>query len=158
MYDEGVIRDSFFLAHRVYYKVDPTPLQTRLYESFPTFRGVSDESKNEEALRACLILSLVQTYPKGQQTGPFRCYLFISEHLQKWAIDEIGARAKDILLKLNKDRKPELARHFKTLVPGIFVGSRVLQLTHPPERWVCFGFQKDGILPGWMSSSMLDPT
>lgn len=143
------------LVHKAFYRGDPTPLQLKLYESFPTLRGVSSGTLDDEVLRSIWILSLFQTFPKGQQKGPFRAHLFLSAHLQNEAFKSIGEYTKNAFQAWKTKGKIEAIREFKILIPNVFVGSRVLSLPHPPERWSCFGFERGEVIPDWMNASLL---
>jgi hypothetical protein len=150
------ISESLIRAHDGFLGRTPSARQIKIYESFPLHKGVSSSDLDSEAFEAALILSLVQTYPKGQRPEPFKTYLFVRGSAIPWANAELETLTRTMFDYLKEQQKVSRARHLGTFFHAISMGSRALAFKNGPERWTAFGFEReDPTIPEWMREALL---
>lgn len=141
-------------SHCVFLGVDPIPVQQHLYDQFPTYRGLASDALNTDTFEATVILALIQTFAKKQQTDPFRVYLFVPATLDRWVVVQLERIVKSMFQRIKSRKAPEQARALGRAFHAILLGGRVLQLSAAPDRWVAFGFKESDPIPEWMRSAL----
>jgi len=147
---------SLYLAHKTLLGGEPEPSQVRLYQSFPSFRGMSSAALDAVVFDAALIMAIVQTYPRKERPTPYPVIFFLRGDVQKWALLQLEATSRKMFAKLKEEKAVKLAQHLGEFLKSIKVGSPSLQMKDPPDRWVSFGFKNDDPVPAWLGVSLLE--
>lgn len=142
-------------GHRAFLGTDPTSAQARLYDGFPTHRGVSSRALDVELFQATAIVALVQTFTMKQVPDPHRVYFFVPPKHEKWAIGQFRGFAEVVFGRLKERKDAQRAPSVGRLFHAIMLGCRVLQMQTPPDRWVAFGFAKSDLVPDWLGAGLL---
>lgn len=154
---------DFVAFHKNLLGIDPqktpkefrlTDAQERLYaESHESARHgylltASKELKSWEHLVATFILAYGQTQ-EGSVT------FAVSAPTHSWANAQIKKIAHHIFAlraSLPKTSLQPLFVGFQRMA----MGSNILQLMSPPDRWVAYGFSETDVLPPWMRNRLLN--
>lgn len=132
----------------------PNEVQAKLYARVKD--GIcgyfEDGVLNEDKFLAILVLAFWQTLPFGP--GNHHTVVIIIPPAYKQQVLDIIKSTTKLLL----ERFVESPRMYGLVcksVKSFQLGSRILDLSDPPERWVCYGFNQTAPLPSWMQGKIL---
>jgi len=136
--------------HRTLLGKEPTGIQVRLYENFPTFRGFSDKTLNPEVLEAVIVLGL--TFGTAQD----RVFVLAPVAHEDWVLEEFN-KVTDLVFNECKKHphRARVAKAYGTLFKKMAIMGRLLQFKEEPVRWVSFGFSAEDPIPEWMPQRLL---
>jgi hypothetical protein len=146
-------RLSASVWHHTVLGTDPTPEQLRLYNSWPTFKGFSDNSLDPTVAEAVIILAL------RSGSGNDQVLVLAPQAAEQWLLEQFEAVAIRSF-QWTKERYPtrakEMINGFIQLFRKVKMTGRVLQLREEPAHWVSFGFLAESTLAPWMDGRLLE--
>lgn len=136
--------------HQVLFGSEPTPLQRRIYDAFPQYRGISSSEQNPEVMQAIILLAL--TFGHFSE----RVYVFAPPMYEAWVLEQFSRAADQILTVCrNNPNSGALARGYGKLFHKVAFTGKVLQFQQDPEKWLACGFAVSDPIPEWMSKALL---
>lgn len=139
----------FEIKHQVLFGADPTPIQKRVYDAFPKYRGISSSEQSPEVMQAIILLAL--------NFGHFseRVYVFAPPVHEAWVLNQFSLAADQILnVCRSSPNSGALARGYGKLFNKVAFTGRVLQFQEP-ERWLSCSFSAEDPIPEWMKRALL---
>lgn len=137
-------------SHRAFLNAEPSTRQVQVYGAFPTQRGIVGSVGDAEAFDAVMIMALVQTFSMKVQPDPFRVFMFVPAHAERWVAGELNRFAETVFGMLKSRKAATQAKAMGRAFHAIHSGCRVFQFETAPERWVAFGFTDTDPMPDWL--------
>lgn len=139
--------------HRTLLGQEPTEAQSKLYDSYPKYRGIADRTLDPKIAEAILILAL--------QSGVAQDKVLVLAPLahEKWMLaqfDQLVDRAFAVCKQYPQHAR-QMVTGYAQLFKKVQLTGRLLQLTREPQYWVSFGFSTEDPLPEWMPQRLLIP-
>jgi len=136
---------------------DPTPEQSKLYESTEIHHGYSNDSRDAMLFTGTLVLGLHTAFEPDP--GIFHEVVFaIPKTLEGFTV-EIMNRVIQVISKRRAGLDPKTRKKGGKLIAEAFknlhVGHRAHTLAEEPPRWVAFGFVVNSPAPAWLRSGLL---
>ena len=138
--------------HEVAFGVEPTEVQLKLYNSWPDFRGFSDNALNPVLAEAVILVALKAS------AGADRVVLVAPHALEEWLLKQIESIAIRIFEECPgrfPERAPLMIPAYAKLFQKVKMTGRILQMPEEPAHWVSFGFLAEDTLPPWMHGRLL---
>jgi hypothetical protein len=107
---------------------------------------------DKDAFDAVLIMALVQTFSMKTQPDPFRVFMFVPAHADRWVVRELNRFAETVFGMLKSRKAAAQAKAMGRAFHAIHSGCRVFQFEAAPERWVSFGFTESDPVPDWLKA------
>ena len=138
--------------HRTMLGQEPTEQQSKLYDSYPNYRGIADPALDSKVAEAILILALSSglVHNKVAVLAP-------PQH-EKWLIQQFDKVAERTFQHCKTRPAPQAKSEifgYVQLFKKLQLMGRPLQLQNEPQYWVSFGFTLESPLPEWMSPRLL---
>ena len=120
----------------------------QLYEAHAEWdvRGFSSVDLDEDRFLATFVLALSLT------GGEHPVCMAVPRQHTDWAMEQIKEIARHIFRERQGNTAAIIA--LRKAIGQLVTASRVLQIDEP-ERWVAFGFHREGLLPEWMRGKLL---
>lgn len=113
------------------------------------YHGVYSGPREGHYLLAALTTALFHTTIPSE--GPSA--LILTPAAESWALQQ----TQQVWAALLQSRKHSGRKKVQPLVDAmyrVYMGSRPLAMTAPPDRWVAFGFQNAAMVPSWMKGAL----
>ncbi len=143
--------------HQVMLGREPTPIQQRLYDEFPTAVGYSDRTLDAERFQAVTVLTIRRAIEAKRGPEPHRVLVFIPPAHEAWVLDQFRTFTKDVFAycKTLSGNRAALAKRWGEHFHQIVIAKRVLQFSDPPPHWMAFGFDREDLIPDWVRSRLI---
>lgn len=137
--------------HKTVLGSEPTAEQSRLYSSYPKYKGIADRTLDPKVAEAVLILALRSGFAQDKVL-----VLAPIQH-ETWLLQQFDLIVTTALedCKRYPSRIRQTTAGYTQLFKKVTLMGRLLQLHREPQYWVSFGFTSDDPLPEWMPQRLL---
>lgn len=140
--------------HRTMLGLEPTEQQSKLYNSYPKYRGIADPALDPKVAEAILILALSSGFAQD------KVLVLAPLSHEKWVLSQVNQLVVQTFqhckMRTLDQAKREIAAYTQ-LFKKLQLTGRLLQLPKEPQHWVSFGFTLQDPLPEWMRPRLLVP-
>lgn len=137
--------------HKTVLGTEPTAEQSRLYSSYPKYRGIADRTLDPKVAEAVLILALRSGFAQDKVL-----VLAPIQH-EAWMLQQFDLIVTTAFegCKSYPTRVKQMVAGYTQLFKKVALTGRLLQLQREPQYWVSFGFVQEDLLPAWMPQRLL---